>query len=280
MGGVLQSVEPYSDCGPGDCRRSRVTVLGIPVDNLSMSAAVAAIVARLDRPRPSQVCFLNADCVNLSHRDRPYLEVLRAADLVLADGIGLKIAARAAGIRLRDNVNGTDLFPRLCQSLSDTGKSLFLLGAKPGVADAVCDWVARRHPGVAIAGCRHGYFSPAEEPMVVDEIAQSGADLLLVAFGSPRQDLWIHRHLGLLGVKVAMGVGGLFDFYSGRIPRAPVWMRKAGLEWLFRLTREPGRLWKRYLLGNPRFLARVAFDRAARTAASVAARTPRRPGRD
>jgi N-acetylglucosaminyldiphosphoundecaprenol N-acetyl-beta-D-mannosaminyltransferase len=264
VSGVLPSLEPQSDSQRRDCRWSRVAVLGIPVDNLSLPAAVAAILDRLDRPRPSQVCFLNADCVNLSRRNRPYLEVLRAADLVLADGIGLKIAARVAGIRLCDNVNGTDLFPRLCESLRGTGKSLFLLGARPGAADAVCDWVARRYPGVAVAGCRDGYFSPEEEPMVVDQIAQSGADLLLVAFGSPQQDLWINRHLGSLGVKVAMGVGGLFDFYSGRIPRAPVWMRQAGLEWLFRLAQEPNRLWRRYLLGNPRFLAAVAMDAACR----------------
>lgn len=239
-------------------------MLGIPLDNLSISDAVRAITQRLERPRASQVCFLNADCVNVSRRDRRYLEVLRAADLVLADGVGLKLAAWAAGVRLRGNLNGTDLFPRLCEALSGSGKKLFLLGARAGAADAVCDWVARHHPGVAIAGCRHGYFSAGEEPAVVDQIARSGTDLLLVAFGSPKQDLWIDRHLDSLGVKVAMGVGGLFDFYSGRIPRAPLWMRSVGLEWLYRLWQEPTRLWKRYLLGNPRFLAAVALDMAKR----------------
>ena len=242
---------------------SRAAVLGIPVDNLSMADAVAAIIARLedDRQETSQICFLNADCVNIARRNRAYAHVLEAADLVLADGIGLKIAARAAGIRLRDNVNGTDLFPRLCEALDGTHHRIFLLGARPGVADKTCGWVRRDYPGVVIAGCRHGYFMADEEPAVVDEIARSDADVLLVAFGSPRQDFWIARHRDALGVKIAMGVGGLFDFYSGRIPRAPRWMRSIGLEWLYRLMREPGRLWRRYLLGNPLFLARVAVDK-------------------
>lgn len=259
---LLETFEPDAERGPALVHASRVSILGIPVDNLSMVDAVQAIMDRLGPEGDGrfQVCFLNADCVNLSRRNGPYLDVLRSADLVLADGIGMKIAARAAGIRLRDNVNGTDLFPRLCQALDRSEKRLFLLGARPGVADRVCDWIARRYPGVTIAGCRHGYFSAGEEQAVIDQVAQSEADLLLVAFGSPRQDLWLRRNLDSLGVKVAIGVGGLFDFYSGRIPRAPRWMRRSGLEWLFRLYQEPGRLWRRYVLGNPRFLAHVAVD--------------------
>ena len=258
---------PEPDSNLRDDRRTsqRPSVLGIPVDNLSLSEAVQAILERLDGREPAQVCFLNADCVNLSRRDRRYLDVLGRADLVLADGIGVKLAALAAGTRLRDNVNGTDLFPRLCDALSGSGKRLFLLGAQPGVAEDVRVWVAQRYPDVEIAGCRHGYFSPDEEPAVVDQIARSGADVLLVAFGAPRQDLWIDGHRNSLRVPVAIGVGGLFDFYSGRIPRAPTWMRRIGLEWLFRLAQEPGRLWKRYLLGNPIFLMRVAVDWAKQT---------------
>jgi len=265
--------DPQAKRGPApdSPQRERVCLLGIQVDNLTISDAVEAITQRAAGPDLAQVCFLNADCVNISRRDRQYLEVLHQADLVLPDGIGLRMAGWAAGVRLRENVNGTDLFPRLCEALSGTGKRLFLLGAEPGVAEATRDWVARRYPGVSIAGCRHGYFSPDEDRAVVEQIARSGADVLLVAFGAPRQDLWIHRNLGALGVKVAMGVGGLFDFYSGRIPRAPSWMRRLGLEWLYRLYQEPGRLWKRYLIGNPVFLTRVAMDAAGRATRRLSA---------
>ena len=112
-----------------------------------------------------------------------------------------------------------------------------------------------------MSGCRDGYFSAAEEPEVVAGIARSGAAVLLVAFGAPRQDLWLHRNLAATGVKVAMGVGGLFDFYSGRIPRAPQWMREVGAEWLFRFYQEPRRMWRRYFVGNVVFLWHVVRAR-------------------
>lgn len=239
----------------------RIELLGIPLDNLTMAEAVEAILDRLDSPAPQQVCFVNADCVNLACRHPEYLDVLRCADLVFADGVGMRLAGIALGKRIRENVNGTDLFPHLCAALQRTGKSIFLLGARPGVAEGVCRWIERHYPRVAVAGCEHGYFSADQEQAVIQTVADSGADVLLVAFGAPRQELWIRRHLDALGVKVAIGVGGLFDFYSGRIPRAPGWMRRIGLEWLYRLAQEPGRLWRRYLLGNPRFLLRVAQAR-------------------
>jgi N-acetylglucosaminyldiphosphoundecaprenol N-acetyl-beta-D-mannosaminyltransferase len=243
-----------------DARLSRIRLFGIPLDNVTMTEAIAAILQRLEGGAPQQACFVNADCVNLSYRHPNYLETLQQADLVFADGIGMRIAAAALGHSIQENLNGTDLFPCLCEALERAGKSLFLLGARPGVADEVRGWVARQFPSLHVAGCHHGYFSPDEQHAVIRRIADSGADLLLVAFGAPRQDLWIRRHLGDLGVGVAMGVGGLFDFYSGRTPRAPRWMRHRGLEWLYRLYQEPGRLWKRYLIGNPRFLLRLARE--------------------
>lgn len=252
---------PQSDNpAAGDSGPKRVPVLDYPVSNLSMDEAIAEIVSRLDADEPSQVCFVNADCVNIARRNDPYCELLRRCDLLLADGIGMRVAAAAAGVRLRDNVNGTDLFPRLCEALTGKERRIFLLGAQPGVAGAVAERLAERHPGVNVVGFRDGYFSPEEEPEVVGQVARSQADVLFVAFGAPKQDLWIDEHLDALGVRVAMGVGGLFDFYSGRIPRAPLPMRRLGLEWLYRLYREPARMWRRYILGNPKFLAYVAAE--------------------
>ena len=134
---------------------------------------------------------------------------------------------------------------------------LYLLGGRPGVAEGVRDWLAQEHPEVKVSGYHHGYFTSEEEPEVIGHIADSGAKLLLVALGAPRQDMWISENLERTGVRVAMGVGGLFDFYSGRTPRAPQWLREMGLEWLYRFGQEPGRMWKRYFVGNALFLIRV-----------------------
>ncbi len=238
-----------------------VSILGIRINNLTMNDALEAILARLQGDLPNQVCFVNADCANLAYKDETYLAVINNAGLTLADGIGLKLAGKLLARDIKQNVNGTDLFPRLCAALSGTRRGLFLLGAKPGVAERVRDWIHQTYPEVIVSGCQHGYFSPAEEPAVIRQIAESGASILLVAFGAPRQDKWINLHLGETSVKVAMGMGGLFDFYSGHISRAPQWVREIGLEWLYRFLQEPGRMWKRYFLGNVLFLFRVFKER-------------------
>lgn len=241
----------------------RLRILGIPVDNLSMQQALDAIAGRLSaHDGPAwQVCFVNADCANLACRDAVYAGVLEGSQLRLADGIGLKLAGRILGRPVRENVNGTDLFPRLCRALEGTAARLFLLGGRPGVAEGVRDWLGRHHPRLAVVGCCQGYFPQGEGADVARRIAATGADLLLVALGAPHQERWIRRHLPATGAKVAIGVGGLFDFYAGRIARAPLWVREIGLEWVYRLWREPRRMWRRYLVGNGVFLARVLAER-------------------
>ncbi len=239
-----------------------VRILDIEMANLTMSEALDWIVERLHGPAASQVCFVNPDCVNISTRDAEYRRILTRAALVLADGIGLKIAGKIVGMPIKQNVNGTDLFPRLMEKLAGTGRSVYLLGGRPGVADLVADWIRQNHPTVTIAGARHGYFTPEEEDSVLAGVRNSSADLLLVAFGAPRQETWIARCLPETGARVAMGVGGLFDFYSGRIPRAPVWIREIGMEWLYRFAQEPRRMWKRYFVGNLLFLIRVYRGRS------------------
>ena len=234
---------------------------GVPVVNTTMAEAVDWVIAAADptgpRAPPRQMAFVNPDCLNIAWTQLDYRRVLCAAQRVLPDGIGIHIGCRMRGEMLRENVNGTDLFPLLCEAAAGAGRSLYLLGARPGVAAAVAATMRRRFPSLVIAGTRDGYFDDAEEPAIIEAINASGADILLVAFGAPRQDLWIAGHLGRLRVQVAFGVGGLFDFYSERIRRAPVWMRELGLEWVFRLLQEPGRMWRRYVVGNPLFLFRV-----------------------
>jgi len=239
----------------------RVQVGDVAFDNLDMNEAVARLDAMLGGSAPQQVSFVNPYCVNVAAGHRGYRRVLGRAALVLPDGIGIKIGSDMLATPLKQNVNGTDLFPRLCELLQARGDSLFLLGGGPGVAQSVADEISRRWPGVRVAGVRDGFFAVADEGRVAEQVRESGADVLLVARGVPTQDLFIDRYLPLLGVKIAMGVGGLFDFVSGRIDRAPMWMRESGLEWVYRLLQEPGRMWQRYLVGNLTFLARVALQR-------------------
>jgi len=238
----------------------RLDVLGLGLDAISVPQALERIRALLDQADAVQVSFVNAHCANVACADPHYAGVLTRAALVLPDGIGVRMAAQMTGQAPPDNVNGTDLFPLLCEALEGTAHGVFLLGGRPGVAESVRDWIARYYPDVTVCGVHHGHFTPDEESQVVDKIRASGAHLLLVAMGVPRQELWLDAHLTDSGARVGMGVGGLFDFYSCTIPRAPTWMRRHGLEWMYRLYQEPGRMWRRYVVGNPLFLARVAAN--------------------
>lgn len=239
----------------------RLSLLGVAIDNTTMGEAVRWIIGRAEAGQSARISFANPDCLNIATRNPQYRRALADADRVFADGIGIRIAARLTGQRMADNVNGTDLFPLLCDAAARTGLSLYLLGGRPGVATSAAQWAAARFPGLVIAGSRDGYFDAGEEDRVVDDINRSGASLLLVGLGAPRQDLWLRSAGDRLAVPVRLGVGGLFDYYSGRIPRAPAWLREVGLEWVWRMGCEPHRLWRRYLVGNPLFLARVVLQR-------------------
>jgi len=249
---------PHSSHAPN---AERVCVGDVFFDNIDMAQAIAKLSQMIDGDTTQQVSFVNPACVNIAAHDRGYRRILARAAMVLPDGIGIKIAADIMGLPLKQNVNGTDLFPRLCEMLAHRGASMFLLGGQPGVAERVAQEVRAQWPTLRIAGLRDGFFGVAQEGEVAAEVRASGADVLLVARGVPMQDIFIDRQLHQLGVKVAIGVGGLFDFVSGRISRAPSWMRDTGLEWVYRLMQEPGRMWQRYLVGNFTFLGRVMLQR-------------------
>ena len=246
----------------------QIDFLGIRIDNLSMDEAIDSMLAHAEQPLSARLAgqgtmaaFINADCVNISYRDADYREILRRSGMVLADGIGVKLAGRILNTHIRQNVNGTDLFPRLCAEMERRGTGLYLLGGQPGIAAAVADWVHAKFPQLNIRGHHHGFFKPEETGRILQEIRDSGAQILLVAFGAPRQEKWISKHLAETGVGLAMGVGGLFDFYSGRIRRAPAWVREIGMEWFYRFIQEPRRMWRRYFVGNAVFLWRVLWNR-------------------
>ncbi len=231
---------------------------GISIVNTTMDEAIDWILQGATTSPAQLMAFVNPDCLNIAYRHDEYRSILQHASRVLPDGIGIHIGCRILGTSLRANINGTDLFPRLCAALNEQPElSLFLLGAQAGVADQVAQNMQARFPQLRIAGTQHGYFDPEDDLRVIERINSSGANILLVAFGAPRQELWLAKYREQLRPGVVMGVGGLFDFYSGRIPRAPQWLRELGLEWTWRLLQEPKRMWRRYVIGNPLFLFRV-----------------------
>ena len=256
---------PYGNSG--GTHGVAVHIAGIRLLNLGMDELVAAIEAAIHSRSCTQVAFVNPACVNIAAVEPQYRAALAHADWVCPDGIGMKIAGRILGRPIRQNLNGTDLFPRLCESLAASGRRLYLLGARPGVAEATARWAQQQFPRLRIAGTHCGYFDAGDEEAVVAAIRRSGADVLLVAMGVPAQDLWLRRHLKKTGARVGIGVGGLFDFYGGRIPRAPLWLREIGGEWVYRLIQEPRRMWRRYLIGNFTFLWRIARERISATPA-------------
>jgi N-acetylglucosaminyldiphosphoundecaprenol N-acetyl-beta-D-mannosaminyltransferase len=247
--------------GSNMAQNETVDIFGLPIRNVALAEASALLVNAASAHLRQQVFFLNAHCANVAVSNKAYVEALRAADLRFADGSGMRIAAKLTGVTLRDNVNGTDLFPLLCRDAAIKGVGIGLLGARPDVAHRCAETMASRFPGLQVAFTHHGYFSEADTPSIIRSINASGAGLLFVALGVPSQELWIARHAAELQVPVILGVGALFDFYSGTVRRAPLAVRKLGMEWAYRFLLEPRRLFARYVLGNPLFLWRVAVRR-------------------
>lgn len=236
---------------------SQFNLLGIKIDNITIDQAIDTVISRASRQQRLSVAFVNPACANEAVSNRGYRNDLDGMDLVLPDGSGLSLACRMLGIQMKANINGTDLFPLICERAAEQGLSIFLLGAQPGVAQTMADKTAQRFPALKIAGHHHGYFHEDELDQVIDKINDSGADILLIAFGVPAQERWIMAHADRLEPSVRMGVGGLFDFYSERISRSPRWMQDIGMEWIWRFLQEPARMWRRYFIGNPLFVYRV-----------------------
>ncbi|MBI1388092.1 MAG: exopolysaccharide biosynthesis polyprenyl glycosylphosphotransferase [bacterium] len=235
----------------------RSRLMGIDIDSLTADEFLGRIDEFVHSRIPHQVSYLNADCLNKCWSDRAYRETIAGSDLVYADGMGVVWASRLFGHPLPERLNANDLLPEFCRRAVEKQYRIFLLGGEPGVAQGAAEAFVERHPGLNIVGSHHGYFKDEDEAAVIEEIKAAQPDILIVGMGAPKQELWIREHLKELGVSVAWGVGGLLDYTARGIQRAPVWMRKAGLEWLWRLCLEPRRLWKRYLLGNILFTFRV-----------------------
>jgi N-acetylglucosaminyldiphosphoundecaprenol N-acetyl-beta-D-mannosaminyltransferase len=187
------------------------------------------------------VATVNPEFVMRARQDPEFAHVLESADLCLADGTGVVWAARRQGCALRGPVAGTDMLPMLAAMCARRGFRLFLLGAGPGVADELAANLRARHPALLVAS-HSGSPDASDDAESVSLIREHGTQILLVAYGAPYQEMWIERTKDRAGVAVAMGVGGAFDYLTGRVPRAPAWMRRAGLEWLHRLVHQPWRI--------------------------------------
>lgn len=232
-------------------------LFGVRIHRDSLEQAAAYVAGCLRDGVKGNMAFVDANCLNKAWGDGVYRAVLNGFDRVYAAGGAIRWACRLRGLAAPGDVNSTDLFPLLCQALERQNASLFLLGGFPCVAEACAQAIQARYDGLRVVGIQHGYFAPEADAAVLRRINASGADVLLVGMGVPEQELWIHRHGDQLLPTVCIGVGGLFDYFSGRIPRAPYGLRKLGLEWGWRLLQEPLRLWRRYLVGGPVFFLRA-----------------------
>lgn len=255
----------------------RLRIGKVQIDAVSMEQAVARVAAAIATPgtRSFQIATVNAQFIDLARHHSRFAGILDRCELCVADGIPLVWASRLLGSPLPGRVNGTDLMIRLSQEAARQGWSVYFLGGRPGAGEAAARHLAQDYPGLRVVGidCPPMGFAndPAADAAASRRIEDCAPDIVFVALGAPRQELWIdaHRHLP---AKVMLGVGGSFELVAGTLRRAPVFLQKTGCEWLWRLAMEPGRLWKRYLTGNSIFVAIVLTQWLARLGSSL--RTP------
>jgi N-acetylglucosaminyldiphosphoundecaprenol N-acetyl-beta-D-mannosaminyltransferase len=227
---------------------------GINVHKLSEAETLEKIASLIGQGGSHYMAVVNAAKIVNAQSDKELHSILTGADIVTADGMSVVWASRLLGEPLQQRVTGIDLFERLIHSAAEHQWSVYFFGAREEAVTKVVEMFKARFPSLRIAGFRNGYFTAQQNQAIVEEIRQSGADLLFVAMGSPAQEKWIAANLRQTGVHFALGVGGSFDHLAGFVRRAPRWMQQAGLEWFHRLLLEPHRLWRRYLIGNSRFI--------------------------
>jgi N-acetylglucosaminyldiphosphoundecaprenol N-acetyl-beta-D-mannosaminyltransferase len=252
-------------------QRSRI--FDIPVDLDRPSELIRRITGWVGSGRRARrVMYVNAHVLNQSRAIPALREALEQADLVYCDGYGVRLAAKALDVEIPHRMTGADWIWGLAALCELNDQSIYLLGAEPGVTAEAARRLQRWYPLLQIAGTHHGYFDigSAHDDRVVEDINACRPDIVLVGMGTPKQELWVQRNAERLDADVLWTVGALFDYVSGRVPRAPGWLADNGLEWIFRLAIEPQRMWRRYLLGNPVFISRVMTQARARHDAAPA----------
>lgn len=236
----------------------KVKLLGIEFDNLRIKDILKNITKRITSNEKQSIFFINADCLNKAYENAQYQELLQKADMVLPDGSGINMGCNMIHTPLKENLNGTDMLPFICKLSAKKDFSIYLLGAKDGIANDMKNNLHKMYPNLNIVGTHHGYINDTSLTQeVINDINEKQPDILFVAMGAPYQEIFIETYRDQIDAKIFLGVGGLFDFYSNKIKRAPLFVREIGFEWIYRMLQEPKRMWKRYIIGNPKFLYRI-----------------------
>jgi N-acetylglucosaminyldiphosphoundecaprenol N-acetyl-beta-D-mannosaminyltransferase len=259
---------PRSSPHPEREARQRIDLGGVLIDRISTGSAIDRIRDFLRSGETHQIATVNLDFVAIARRDPGFRETLNGADLVVAGGMPLVWVSRMGDDPLPQRLTGVELVDECCALAVETETSIFLLGAAPGVAVVAADRLRERFPGLRIVGVYAPPFEPlseAENERILQTIDAARPDFLFVALGAPLQDQWIRQNRDRLDVPVCMGVGCVLDVLAGVVSRAPSWMQRAGLEWLFRLLQEPGRLWRRYIVDDVPALAWLVRRSLARS---------------
>jgi len=245
-----------------------LTILDIPIVRATEEEALHEIKYLADLAEPALVAYVNAHTLELSWHDSEFQKILQEAAIVFNDGIGVSLAAiMLRKPRFPANLNGTDLTPRILEMAAEHGWRVFILGAAPGVAEKAAKNFVEKNSTLTISGTHSGYFKPEQVSSVVAQIRDAKTDVLIVGMGNPKQEKWLQNHLPQTGAKLGIGVGAFIDFSAGVFPRAPIWMQKLNIEWIYRMSQEPRRLFKRYFIGGPIFLTRVALNSFKKTSA-------------
>lgn len=235
----------------------RLNVLGVGVDTHSMEQAAERLISAMEADAPFSVYTPNSEIILYAYQNPAYLEVINRGDMITPDGIGVVYASRILNRPLPERVGGFDLANVVLQKMAGTGKRVYLFGGKPGVAEEAAKKITVLYPGTEICGMADGYFDTEKEQNIIKDIQSKSPDLLFVCLGFPKQEQWIDAHKNELGAKVIMGLGGSLDVFAGTVKRAPVGFQKLGLEWLYRLLKQPSRFIR--MLALPKFGFTVLF---------------------
>lgn len=233
----------------------KVNILGVNVDMVTISQAADMIMGFFHEDKLHSVFTPNSEIIMRAYKDEEFCSLLNNASLLTADGIGVVYASKILKKPISERAAGYDIACRVLEKMNYTDHKLFLFGGKPGVAEEAEANLLKKYPELKIVGTRNGYFKDEDEPQIVEEINASGADIVFVCLGAPKQEQWIDRHKDDLKVKVAMGIGGSLDVFAGRVERAPEFFCKTGLEWFYRLCKEPWRIGR--MMELPKFAATV-----------------------
>ena len=239
-----------------------IKMLNTRIHNLSMDETLSLIDKAIQNNEQIHHVVVNAGKIVAMQSDENLRKDVNSADLINADGQAVVWASKFLGKPLKERVAGIDLMQNLVKLAAEKGYKIFFFGAKEDIVKKVVDIYAKKYGKEIIAGYRNGYFSKSDEPQIARKIGESGAQILFVAISSPTKERFLNAYKNQLkNVNFIMGVGGSFDVVAGKVKRAPVWMQKAGLEWFYRLIQEPKRMWKRYLVGNTKFIGLVLKEK-------------------